>query len=182
MFLKVLQVLITVLYPLLVLGVLRYGQSHLGEICAVVSVGTLGWSVYRIWRREWFKSVMPIVLSILLLAVALTESSMFVKLYPVMVTGLFLVQFGLSHWGECTVVERLARLQTPDLPPAAVRYCRRVSGVWCVFFFFSMLAALYTVFWCSDEVWALYNGCISYILIGVLMAGEWVVRQFVVRT
>jgi uncharacterized membrane protein len=37
-----------------------------------------------------------------------------------------------------------------------------------------MLSALY---W-SSAAWALYNGFIAYLLIGILMFGEWCFRRF----
>ena len=33
-----------------------------------------------------------------------------------------------------SAIERIARLQHPDLPPEGVVYTRRVTQIWCVFF------------------------------------------------
>jgi uncharacterized membrane protein len=41
--------------------------------------------------------------------------------------------------------------------------------------------ALLTSLWASTEVWALYNGLIAYLLMALLFAGEWLVRQRVQR-
>jgi uncharacterized membrane protein len=38
------------------------------------------------------------------------------------------------------------------------------------------LIACYTAFFTSLETWTLYNGLIAYILMGLLFAGEYVVR------
>ncbi|CKJ69626.1 integral membrane protein [Neisseria meningitidis] len=54
--------------------------------------------------------------------------------YPVLVNLMMLAVFGGSLFAGQTVIERLARLQQPDLPEKAVRYTRRVTQVWCVFF------------------------------------------------
>ena len=64
-----------------------------------------------------------------------------------------------------------------DLPPAAVRYTRVVTWVWVGFFAFngSMSAAL--TLWAPLSWWTLYNGMISYALMGMLFGGEWVFRQ-----
>ena len=102
-----------------------------------------------------------------------------VKLYPVLVNFVLLLVFAFSLWRPPSVVERLARLREPDLPPAGVRYTRRVTCVWCGFFVFNGCIALYTALWGSDQQWALYNGLVAYVLMGVLMAAEWWMRQIV---
>lgn len=76
-----------------------------------------------------------------------------------------------------SLVERLARLADPRLPAAAVAYTRNVTRVWCVFFACNALAALATCLRGDLRLWTLYNGAVSYLLIGLLMAGEWFVRR-----
>jgi len=62
-----------------------------------------------------------------------------------------------------------------------VRYTRKVTVVWCVFFVLNGGAAAYTATSSSDATWALYNGLIAYVLMGCLMGTEWCVRQWVRR-
>jgi len=99
------------------------------------------------------------------------------KLYPVMVNGLLLVVFAASLWFPPTVVERIARCHHPALPPEAVKYTRRVTQVWCLFFVGNGLIALWTAIWQSARAWFWYNGVIAYLLIGTLFAGEWLIRR-----
>jgi len=56
--------------------------------------------------------------------------------YPILVNGLMLLIFGWSLFSPPSLIERLARLQHPDLPPEGVIYTRRVTQVWCVFFYY----------------------------------------------
>ncbi|MEJ2791890.1 hypothetical protein WAE56_00585 [Iodobacter sp. LRB] len=98
------------------------------------------------------------------------------KLYPVLVNGVLCAAFALSLAYPPSAIERLARLSEPDLPESGVRYTRRVTQVWCGFFIFNGCAALITAFW-SDAAWALYNGLIAYLLMGVLFLGEWIIRR-----
>lgn len=100
-----------------------------------------------------------------------------VKLYPVWVNAVLLLLFGVSLWRGPPLIERLARLTEPELPPRAVAYTRRVTQVWCGFFVVNGSAAAYTALASSAEVWALYNGVIAYVLMGLLFALEWCVRQ-----
>ena len=103
------------------------------------------------------------------------------KFYPVLVNFSMLVIFASSLYARQTVVEKLARIKEPDLPPEAVAYTRNVTRVWCVFFVFNGAVSAATAIWGSEQIWMLYNGFIAYILIGVLMASEWIVRQRVRR-
>ena len=99
-----------------------------------------------------------------------------VRLYPVLVNGVLLFVFAFSLWRPPSVVERLARLREPDLPPSGVRYTRQVTGVWCAFFVFNGAMAGCTAIWGSDQQWALYNGLIAYVLMGAMFAGEYLLR------
>jgi acyl-coenzyme A synthetase/AMP-(fatty) acid ligase/3-hydroxymyristoyl/3-hydroxydecanoyl-(acyl carrier protein) dehydratase len=58
-------------------------------------------------------------------------------------------------------------------------YCRKVTFVWCGFFVLNGSIAAWTIFSGSDALWSIYNGGISYILIGTLFAGEFMVRKMV---
>ncbi len=99
------------------------------------------------------------------------------KLYPTLVNAVLLAVFATSLAFPPSAVERIARMTEPDLPPEGVAYTRRVTQVWCVFFVFNGALALITALWMSDRAWALYNGLIAYVLIGVLFSAEWLVRR-----
>lgn len=99
------------------------------------------------------------------------------KLYPALVNLALLVLFATSLRFGPPLIERLARLQEPQLPAHAVAYTRRVTQVWCGFFVLNGSLALATALWASERVWMLYNGMLAYVMMGVLFAGEWLVRQ-----
>ena len=98
------------------------------------------------------------------------------KLYPVLVNAAFLAAFAYSLASPPSMIERMARLTEPDLPPAAIAYTRVVTQVWCGFFVVNGSIALGTAIWASPAVWSLYNGVIAYGLMGLLFAGEYLVR------
>jgi uncharacterized membrane protein len=99
------------------------------------------------------------------------------KLYPALVNAVMLAVFAISLRFPPTVIERIARMQHPQLPANGVIYTRRVTQVWCGFFIINGTLALATALWASDRVWALYNGLIAYGLMGLLFGGEWLIRQ-----
>ncbi|HCC61212.1 MAG TPA: hypothetical protein DEQ55_05490 [Pseudomonas sp.] len=97
--------------------------------------------------------------------------------YPVLIS---LALFGLFAGSLCTgmpIIERLARLSEPDLPPAAIRYTRQVTWVWVGYFVVNASIASALALWAPLSWWTLYTGLIAYLLMGLLFAGEWCVRQ-----
>ncbi|MEI7078198.1 hypothetical protein WBW39_16665 [Pectobacterium versatile] len=97
--------------------------------------------------------------------------------YPVAVNSVMLMLFGGSLYSGMPLVERLARLQEPELPAQAISYTRRVTKVWCWFFIFNGGIAVLTCLVGNLHWWTLWNGVISYVLMGLLMGGEWLIRQ-----
>lgn len=101
--------------------------------------------------------------------------------YPVVVNGVMLTLFGSSLFSRMSIVERLARWREGELPPAGVRYTRRVTQVWCAFFIINGSVSLFTCLAGNVHWWTLWNGMISYLLMGLLFACEWLVRIRVKR-
>ena len=119
----------------------------------------------------------------LLLALAAVWSNglLPLKLYPVLVNAALLGAFAYSLVCPPSMIERVARLREPQLPQRAIVYTRRVTQVWCAFFIVNGSLALWTALYASAALWSLYNGLIAYLLIGLLLAGEYCVRGFVKR-
>ncbi|MCL7714684.1 hypothetical protein [Stenotrophomonas mori] len=159
-------------YPLLVYGAMgRFDPRWLALGLFVLAL--MRWLATR--QAQW--AVVAAGTGALALAATLSSQTLPLKLYPVLVNAVLLLVFGGSLRFGPPVVERLARLQEPDLPAFAVVHTRRVTQVWCVFFVFNGSVALMTALWASDRVWALYNGVLAYVMMGVLFAGEWLVRR-----
>ena len=76
-----------------------------------------------------------------------------------------------------SMIERFARLAEPNLPEEGVEWTRQVTKVWCGFFCINTVIALITVFFAPMKIWVLYNGLISYVLMGGLLLGEFVLRK-----
>ncbi|STH09163.1 DNA gyrase subunit B [Escherichia coli] len=70
----------------------------------------------------------------LCVASVLLKTHQLLLFYPVVVNAVMLAVFGGSLWSAMPIVERLARLQEPDLPEKGMRYTRRVTQIWCGFF------------------------------------------------
>ncbi|HGJ5066351.1 TPA: hypothetical protein ACJGSF_004522 [Salmonella enterica subsp. enterica serovar Muenchen] len=117
----------------------------------------------------------------LCVASVLLKTHQLLLFYPVVVNAVMLSVFGGSLWSAMPLVERLARLRIPDLPPQGVRYTRRVTQIWCLFFIFNGTIAFFTALHGDMRMWTTWNGMLSYLLMGALMAGEWLIRRQVMK-
>lgn len=97
------------------------------------------------------------------------------RFYPVAMNAAFLVGFAVSLF-RTPLVEVFARRMGEKLDERAVAYCRRVTVAWVVFLAFNTAVSLATVF-LSSEIWVLYNGCVSYVLMGLMFVGEFLIRR-----
>lgn len=170
--LKALLVILFVLYPLAV----YFGLTHLGVAPVAVLLAILG--LLRMWTTK-HTAMWPLALLALLCGVLslLFNTESWLKLYPVAMNAGALCIFAATLIKPPSFIERLARLMEPDLPESGVHWTRRVTEVWCGFFVLNGSIALYTALYCSMQIWALYNGLIAYILMGLLLAGEFVLRR-----
>lgn len=175
--LKLLSFLVTALYPLAIW--LGQGQieprvmAGLLVVAGLLRLPQLGDSSAARW---WLAATLLLVVG------ALWSNGLLpLKLYPVLVNGALLGAFAYSLRYPPSMIERLARLRDPQLPARAIAYTRRVTQVWCGFFIVNGSLALWTVLYASSALWSIYNGFIAYLLIGVLLAGEYCVRLVVKR-
>ena len=138
----------------------------------------LGLALVRLGGRRlpgW--GAMALLTGVLALCTGLANAALPLKLYPVLVSGGLGAVFAWSLAHPPSAIERLARLQQPALDAHGVAYTRKVTWVWLGFFIVNGSIAAATALWASDAAWALYNGLLSYCLMGLLFGGEWLVRR-----
>ncbi len=168
-------------YPFVVYYGLRTLPVNALGLALVVVAGARLLVLRQSDRAALVQDVLALVLLCTGLYAAFSSDPRWFPFYPVMVNCILLAVFSLSLFVGPPTVERLARISEPDLPDYAIAYTRRVTMVWCLFFLLNGLLALYTAVAASLQVWAWYNGLVSYLLMGVLFGGEWLVRRRVRR-
>jgi uncharacterized membrane protein len=99
-------------------------------------------------------------------------------LTPALVSFTLLAVFTRSLATGQPMAEKFARLQIDDPTDAEIRYCRRVTIVWCAFFLANGLVASWLAVAGDLEIWALYTGFLSYVLVGILFASEYTYRHW----
>jgi uncharacterized membrane protein len=161
-------------FPELAFMSLRAGLPARWAALALVLLVILRWG--GLLRQ---KLPLPAVAGILavVVVVILRWSDQALRFYPVLMNLVMLGLFAGSLWRPPPMIERLARLRHPDLDERGVRYTRTVTQVWCGFFVLNGSVATLIAFWGSTAQWAFYNGFLAYVLMGLLFAGEWLVRR-----
>ncbi|MBN2342645.1 MAG: septation protein IspZ [Deltaproteobacteria bacterium] len=167
-----------VAYPVLIyFGITTFSPAIVSAFVLML----LGVRLAVTWKISAAK-IRPLLPLTLAAAVPATVSLVFnnehaLLLVPALVNAVLLSLFATSMVRGPTMIERFAALEEPEITPRISAYCRKVNVIWCVFFALNGLVALYTVFFMSKEYWALYNGLISYLLLGSLILGERIYRR-----
>ena len=180
--LTILSAIVLLAYPFAVYyGLNQWGVGTvagvLGGLFVLRMFGANKTKLRELKYIAWVSGAMGLILA--LLALSFKDTSWFTY-YPVIVNILMLILFSSSLWQKETLIERFARLQDPKLPDYAIAYTRTVTKVWCLFFIVNGSISLTTSF-ISLDIWTLYNGLISYLLVGLLFSVEWLVRLYVKR-
>ena len=154
----------------------HYGLEHWGVAPVALALAALALARAALLRDALSACAGACALLLALWGVlADTESPLL--FYPVLVNAAGLWLFSASLSGT-PVVEKFARMRTPELPETGVRWCRGVTKLWCAFFAVNGALAAVTAALGDLALWRLYNGLISYLAMGALFAGEWLARQW----
>lgn len=164
--------LVSLCYP-----VLWYWGRDRGLFAWLATAMTLVWVLRALTAPTRAGQWAAAIVAVFFMVVYWQDMPMAMYWYPVWVSVLMLLLFGGSLLTKQSVIERLARLSEPNLPPEGVRYTRRVTQIWCVFFVFNGVLAAALVWAQAWQAWALYTGVIAYILMGLLLGGEWLYRR-----
>ncbi len=169
-----------ILYPFLVYFGMAFWSPSYMVLIGMVLVALRLWGMRhapnaKLWQKTF------LVAALLLLFLFFLKPVMAVKAYPVLISLSVAFMFGLSLVFPPSLVERIARLSEPDLPPAGVAYTRKVTIIWTGFLLINAAISAALALWGTLADWTLWNGLLSYLLMGALFAGEWIVRKRIKR-
>ncbi|MBO4745570.1 MAG: hypothetical protein J5613_00675 [Alphaproteobacteria bacterium] len=169
---KILGGLVAIAYPIAVFVALQRGfpVRMLGLILVLVAGCALA------QRRNLWLGVCGIILAGLAI---ISDKDIFLKLYPVFMNAAVCFMFAVSV-RSVPLVQRFAEKMKYKITEKSKQYARRVTVAWAIFMGINTIISLITVFM-SDWAWTLYNGLISYCLIGLMMVIEYFVRNGVIH-
>jgi uncharacterized membrane protein len=172
------SVALKIAYPVVILAFLRVGSPRYIGLALLVLLWLQRWlgaggvaALFdRFTRLEW---AVALAMAGLSAAVAATNSEALLRAYPIVVNVGMLAAFAATLCGRGpSMIEKIARLRRPALDAHAVRYTRRVTQLWCVFFAMNGVVSAAFAWWGSRVQWAIYNGVVTYLVIGVLIMAE----------
>jgi len=180
---KALLVLLVIVYPFAVYFGLHYFSPR--NIALSLAFLFLLRFILLQPRSINFSQAIVILLTLLGLGIsflgAISNNEFVMKLYPAAVSLLLFGFFFYSLLSPPTVIQHIAQLKMPKLSNEAIRYTRKVTIVWCVFFVLNGSVALVTALFAPTKIWAIYNGFVAYLLIGLVFVIEFIVRQYCQR-
>lgn len=196
---KILAVVLSVLYPIIVFVFLYFLKTPVRFLSTFIIIVAFGIFLSLTARKKDGQKtaldarqiITPILLLTAGLLCLLTNKILFLKLYSVFLSGIFLFLFGSTLFFEPTMIFRFATLGDKSIIGSSYeddvkKYCRTVTVIWCIFFVINGSLSTITAFSRdifhitqeeADKVWTIYNGAISYVLIGLLFAVEFLVRK-----
>ncbi len=169
-----------VAYPFIVLGAIDVVSPVVFVVLALAALGL---------RLAWSKgdpgggifSAPFLAVGAGLLALLFYDGMAAAKAYPILMSLAFAALFGWSLVSPPTLIERFAAITGAIPTEPARRYMRRLTAVWFVFLLANAATSWWTALAGDVAVWTLYNGFLSYLLIGAMLGIELVIRRWVRR-
>lgn len=202
-FLKILFYILAAVYPVLVFTMLVVFRMpvRILSLC-VVALGCAFFLSATGNRKSDAKSEKkaldwrPMLSSALFLLAGILcfvfKEKVFLKMYSVVISATMLFVFGSSLVFGPNIIFRFACLSDKSIKGSSyekniLKYCKNVTIIWCIFFILNGSASVVTALYdfgnegLNDRIWSVYNGGISYVLMGLLFAVEYAVRKMVDR-
>lgn len=167
-FIELAGIILTIVYPFVIYSLLsvsfplRYLSLYL--LCVILLNFCRG--------RNYILMFIGVALVLLLFVF---EDRLFLKLYPVLMNGGICALFLLSLRRK-PLITAIAEKMKQEITPEVQLYTYKATLYWGIFMLCNTLISFTTLF-ASDFVWVVYNGLISYILIGLAFLFEWLCRR-----
>ena len=171
---RVTFIVLLALYPFIIyFGLRTLPPSFFGLLLAVLLLLRFG-----IIMPEERSTILPVGIILLgyAIASALIGSIQMLLYYPVLVNAIMLALFAGSLRTKEALLLRIVRARGVKISVYGPTYLTRLTAVWAGFFVINGMIALWTTT-ASMEVWTIYNGMISYLLVATLMLCEWLFRR-----
>lgn len=168
-----------VAYPILVHGLLSSANSSDSKLRLLwLAVPFLASLLLGAKSSRTISRVAGPILALLLIGAAVwVNTTAPLLLVPIAINGTFLYTFGATLLSPPPLIERFARLQHADLNAAEIRWCRSWTVVWVAFFTVNIVVATALALTGQVRLWTLYNGLLSYIVMGCLFGIEYTMRK-----
>ena len=190
---KILFIIASIIYPVIVfvclvvlkmpVKVLSLFVIFIALVYLLVATGGRGSLKSKVKKNSKFILSASLLVAGGVVCIA-TGKTLFIKLYPLVMNIVFLFTFSSTLFIRPNICFRLACLKDKNLATSLIAsrvedYCHSVTLVWCIFFVINGTIALFTILSGNDKMWSIYNGGISYALMGIIFAVEFIIRMVV---
>jgi len=159
-------------YPFLSAYSSRHGYAPLElQTFAVLTV----WRGRSFAKASWRYASYALAAALILAAYA--AASYLIWLLPAAIYLCLACLFGHTLLSPPSLCERLVRLQFPELEPGIAEYLQQVTQTWTWFFAVNVPLCALLPLLAGQQIWALYTGVLVYLLMGLLVVGEWLYRR-----
>lgn len=175
MLVRILIVIFFLVYPFIVyFGIRFFPPSFFGLLLSVLLAMRVG-----VLSREERLVLLPVLIVFIgySIATVVLNSASMLLFYPAMVNFSLFITFANSLRQEESLLLRIVRARGSMISDYTPGYLHRLTAVWTGFFVLNGLVSIWTST-LSMAAWTLYNGLLSYGLIGVLIGGELLFRYF----
>jgi len=179
--------LIAVLYPILVFCALVVFKLPIRYL----SIGIIIFAIaYSIVNSRHYKGkhtialfVSPLILCVIgVISLCLDDSPIIIKLYPALASLAYLTIMVTSFFFPPPLAYYFVDIFDKSIKTKIPKeifdnFCHRATVIWCVFFVIDGIIASITAYLGSDFVWGIYNGGITYCVMGLIFVGEFIVLK-----
>ena len=170
---------LSVLYPVLVWLYRGAVAPSLFVLFALLLVGVRMALMAPDRNQPWRLSLAAV--AVFLVVLAAFDVDIGTKAYPVLLSLAASYVFAQSLLSPPSLIERMARMRRATIGEGLRVYCRNLTVIWAVWLAANAAVAAVLAVHGSDRAWALWTGCLSYVLSGILLVGEMGVRRAVLR-
>jgi uncharacterized membrane protein len=187
---------VIILYPLLVFSALVIFKLSIRYLSILIIILAIVYAVvnrnHYHGRHPAFVFISPFILfSIGIVCLCTTFfidsealSKMIFEIYPALADVVYLTILSTSLFIPPNIVYSFINVFDKKLKEHLETayfedYCRKCTIYWCIFFILDFIISLITAFFGSDLVWGIYNGGVTYVLMGLLFVGEYVIIKVI---
>ncbi len=167
-------------YPWLInLALDRFGARHVALVSLALGLCSLALARRRAPEsHRASRAVVSQSCGLLLIAVSVVvDDRRVLYLIPAVVQASLGLMFWQSLREEASIVERVAKVMQPYVPPWIDSYCRLVTRVWASFFFANTFVVIALAAFGSHDSWVRYTGGGLYALAALIQMIEAFVRK-----
>ena len=165
-----------ILYPFLVYFALSHNVSTV--ILVLMSVILLS-RVYISCRSKQYMYALLWLLGILILLTTGVWLAVYAaKLLPALINIALAVMFAKTILQGTPLIERIARLEIPNIPDDIIAYTHLLTKIWVVYFASQAVITCILAYWASNHFWAIYNGILIYIMLLLMFVIEYSYRKW----